>query len=172
MKGLLNNSKTLHDKNNFIEIPDDTQPESRKNRAYRHSRPNGALNNPQTNKTNYSSLLDDIAETIDTPDELQPLSKRGSIVTRSMSSKQRAKGSSSTSGVAEDNNQPKRICATCHFELDGTESEMLMLMYYPNNVEYNCNKDLTESSVRNEHMVVLLYCCILSLYSSLHNLLS
>ena len=41
-----------------------------------------------------------------------------------MSSKQRAKGSSSTSGVAEDNNQPKRICATCHFELDGTESEM------------------------------------------------
>ena len=27
-----------------------------------------ALNNPQTNKTNYASLLDDIAETIDTPE--------------------------------------------------------------------------------------------------------
>ena len=76
----------------------------------------------------FSTELDAIAESIDSPEVSPQTSVSSNRVTRSMSTNQRLKTASSASHRVHDigeDAESYEICSTCHFELDGTENEVL-----------------------------------------------
>ena len=123
-----NISKTVND---FIELLDRSRSSINSEVPSRISRPvtsDNRLNRCKKSTRMFSTELDAIAESIESPELTPHTSISSSRVTRSMSTKQRLTTTSPSShhehDIGEDA-ESYEICPTCHFELDGTENEVL-----------------------------------------------